>query len=129
MTKSYSFFNLIIIAGIIIISALNAQSSKNYDKELRRLNAKIDRVRVLVDSLEFNDRLLLPELMSAFRQAVSSKTQQDSITVVIMKRINTLNNKIAKLELFSERATDGSHPHKKHYEYFQGLYLKWKYNK
>tara|TARA_Y100001970_G_scaffold271430_1_gene366665 strand:- start:3788 stop:4612 length:825 start_codon:yes stop_codon:yes gene_type:complete len=98
MTKSYSFFNLIIIAGIIIISALNAQSSKNYDKELRRLNAKIDRVRVLVDSLEFNDRLLLPELMSAFRQAVSSKTQQDSITVVIMKRINTLNNKIAKLE-------------------------------
>ena len=59
---------------------------------------KIDRVRVLVDSLEFNDRLLLPELMSACRQAVSSKSQQDSITVVIMKRINTLNNKIAKLE-------------------------------
>ena len=42
------------------LSSLNAQSSKNYDKELRRLNAKIDRVRVLVDSLEFNDRLLLP---------------------------------------------------------------------
>jgi hypothetical protein len=75
-----------------------SQSSKNYDKELRRLNAKIDRVRVLVDSLEFNDRLLLPELMSAFRKSVSSKAQQDSITVVMMKRINTLNNKIAKLE-------------------------------
>ena len=75
-----------------------SQSSKNYDKELRRLNAKIDRVRVLVDSLEFNDRLLLPELMSAFRKSVSSRAQQDSITVVMMKRINTLNNKIAKLE-------------------------------
>ena len=75
-----------------------SQSSKNYDKELRRLNAKIDRVRVLVDSLEFNDRLLLPELMSAFRKSVSSKAQQDSITVVMMKRINTLNNKITKLE-------------------------------
>ena len=75
-----------------------SQSSKNYDKELRRLNAKIDRVRVLVDSLEFNDRLLLPELMSAFRKSVSSKAQQDSITVVMMKRINTLNKKIAKLE-------------------------------
>ena len=49
-----------------------SQTSKNYDKELRRLNAKIDRVRVLVDSLEFNDRLLLPELMSAFRKSVSS---------------------------------------------------------
>ena len=98
MTKSYSFLYLIILISIVILSSLNAQSSKNYDKELRRLNAKIDRVRVLVDSLEFNDRLLLPELMSAFRQAVSSKAQQDSITVVIMKRINTLNNKIAKLE-------------------------------
>ena len=75
-----------------------AQSSKNYDKELRRLNAKIDRVRVLVDSLEFNDRLLLPELMSAFRKSVSSKAQQDSITVVMMKRINMLNNKISKFE-------------------------------
>tara|TARA_Y100001970_G_C14246785_1_gene868897 strand:- start:40 stop:864 length:825 start_codon:yes stop_codon:yes gene_type:complete len=98
MTKSYPFFYLKILTSFILLSSLNAQSSKNYDKELRRLNAKIDRVRVLVDSLEFNDRLLLPELMSAFRQAVSSKAQQDSITVVIMKRINTLNNKIAKLE-------------------------------
>ena len=75
-----------------------SQSSKNYDKELRRLNAKIDRVRVLVDSLEFNDRLLLPELMSAFRKSVSSKAQQDSITLVVLKRLNTLSNKIANLE-------------------------------
>ena len=98
MTKSHSFLFQIIFFGIILLSSLAAQNSKNYDKELRRLNAKIDRVRVLVDSLEFNDRLLLPELMSAFRQAVSSKSQQDSITLVIMKRINTMNNKIAKLE-------------------------------
>ena len=81
-----------------INTSVFSQSSKNYDKELRRLNAKIDRVRVLVDSLEFNDRLLLPELMSAFRKSVSSKAQQDSITVVMMKRINKMNNKIAKLE-------------------------------
>ena len=98
MTKSYSFFYPIIFISAMLLSSINGQSSKNYDKELIRLNAKIDRVRVLVDSLEFNDRLLLPELMSAFRQAVSSKSQQDSITVVIMKRINTLNNKISKLE-------------------------------
>ena len=98
MTKSHSFLFQLIFFGIILLSSLAAQNSKNYDKELRRLNAKIDRVRVLVDSLEFNDRLLLPELMSAFRQAVRSKSQQDSITLVIMKRINTMNNKIAKLE-------------------------------
>ena len=95
LIKSNITFFFILLLFIVNISA---QSGKNYVKELRRLNAKIDRVRVLVDSLEFNDQLLLPELMAAFRQAVSSKSQQDSITVVMMKRINTLNNKIATLE-------------------------------
>ena len=90
--------NINLLFIFFVFCPLFSQSGKNYDKELRRLNAKIDRVRVLVDSLEFNDQLLLPELMSAFRQSVSSKAQQDSITVVIMKRINTLNNKIAILE-------------------------------
>ena len=93
---SFTIFS--VISFILSFELIFPQSSKNYDKELRRLNAKIDRVRVLVDSLEFNDRLLLPELMSAFRKSVSSKAQQDSITVVMMNRINTLNNKIAKLE-------------------------------
>ncbi|MCS5622469.1 MAG: tetratricopeptide repeat protein [Candidatus Marinimicrobia bacterium] len=98
MAKPYTLVSLILYLFLALMANINAQNSKNYDRELRRLNAKIDRVRVLVDSLEFNDRLLLPELMAAFRQAVSSKSQQDSITVVIMKRINTLNNKIAILE-------------------------------
>ena len=92
--KSFALLILLFVSSELVFS----QNSKNYDKELRRLNAKIDRVRVLVDSLEINDRLLLPELMSAFRKSVSSKAQQDSITVIMMKRINTLNNKIAKLE-------------------------------
>ena len=107
MLRSHNYFGFImnkifkytlVLFFILPLEIIFSQSSKNYDKELRRLNAKIDRVRVLVDSLEFNDRLLLPELMSAFRKSVSSKAQQDSITVVMMKRINTLNNKISKLE-------------------------------
>ena len=98
MIKPYTLVVLVLYFFLAVTNSVSAQNSKNYDKELRRLNAKIDRVRVLVDSLEFNDRLLLPELMAAFRQAVSSKSQQDSITVVIMKRINTLNNKISILE-------------------------------
>ena len=36
--------------------------------------------------------------MSAFRQAVKSKAQQDSITLVVLKRLNTLSNKIVNLE-------------------------------
>ena len=60
MNKSYTLLSIVFYLALVLISSVNAQNSKNYDKELRRLNAKIDRVRVLVDSLEFNDRLLLP---------------------------------------------------------------------
>ena len=52
----------------------------------------------MVDSLELDNQILLPELMSAFKQAVKSKAQQDSITLVLLKRINTMSNKITKLE-------------------------------
>ena len=57
----YFLFCHIIVFTLIASSAFG-QKQKNYDKELRRLNAKIDRVRVLVDSLEFNDQRLLPEV-------------------------------------------------------------------
>jgi len=51
-----------------------------------------------VDSLQLDNQILLPELMAAFKQAVKSKAQQDSVTLVVLKRINTLSNKIANLE-------------------------------
>jgi|TARA_B110000495_G_scaffold78596_1_gene67445 tol-pal system protein YbgF len=73
-------------------------SQKEDERELRRLNAKIDRIRVQVDSLELDNQILLPELMSAFKQAVKTKAQQDSVTLVVLKRINTLSNKISNLE-------------------------------
>ena len=98
--KSLLQIPISLLLTFLFVSHTSAQDSNK--KELRRLNAKIDRVRVLVDSLEFNDRLLLPELMSAFRKSVSSKAQQDSITVVMMKRINTLNNKIANVNIIIE---------------------------
>jgi len=81
---------------LFCISIICGQNSA--ERELRRLNAKIDRIRVQVDSLELDNQILLPELMSAFKQAVKSKSQQDSVTLVILKRINTLSNKIALLE-------------------------------
>ena len=92
-----SRINFIFILVTVLISILFGQS-KDSSRELKRLNAKIDRVRVMVDSLELDNQILLPELMSAFKQAVKSKSQQDSITLVILKRINTLSNKISNLE-------------------------------
>ena len=85
-----------ILFSFILVSVVNGQKSP--ERELRRLNAKIDRIRVQVDSLELDNQILLPELMSAFKQAVKSKSQQDSVTLVILKRINTLSNKIGFLE-------------------------------
>ena len=79
---------------------LNAQEASK--KELRRLNAKIDRVRVQVDSLQLDNQILLPELMAAFKQAVKSKAQQDSVTLLVLKKINNLDNRISKIESKSD---------------------------
>ena len=97
MTNRSNYIITLILASILMGSFSFGQS-KDSARELKRLNAKIDRVRVMVDSLELDNQILLPELMSAFKQAVKSKAQQDSITLVILKRINTLSNKIANLE-------------------------------
>ena len=97
MSSRFKLFILTILISQLVPSLLMGQT-KDPKRELKRLNAKIDRVRVMVDSLELDNQILLPELMSAFKQAVKSKAQQDSITLVILKRINTLSNKIVNLE-------------------------------
>ncbi len=96
MTNRSTYEHIILLSFILLTSSALGQSDSG--RELRRLNAKIDRIRVQVDSLELDNQILLPELMSAFKQAVKSKAQQDSITLVILKRINTLSNKISNLE-------------------------------
>ena len=68
MAKLYSILYSFIIFFTIPQSFLHSQS-KDSARELKRLNAKIDRVRVMVDSLELDNQILLPELMSAFKQA------------------------------------------------------------
>ena len=99
IVMSYIFkYALNLLLVLISICSFSFSQGKDVSRELKRLNAKIDRVRVLVDSLELDNQILLPELMSAFRQAVKSKAQQDSITLVVLKRLNTLSNKIVNLE-------------------------------
>ena len=50
------------LAAFIILSSSLYSQDKDVKRELKRLNAKIDRVRVLVDSLELDNQILLPEL-------------------------------------------------------------------
>ena len=97
MSNQFKLYTKLTLSLLVLSTVLLGQN-KDPKRELKRLNAKIDRVRVMVDSLELDNQILLPELMSAFKQAVKSKAQQDSITLVILKRINTLSNKIVTLE-------------------------------
>ncbi len=98
--KSFLQFLYYSIITLIFLSHANAQDSNK--KELRRLNAKIDRVRVQVDSLQLDNQILLPELMAAFKQSVKSKAQQDSVTLLVLKKINNLDNRISKIESKSD---------------------------
>ena len=99
MKSFLQILNYLIIT-FAFLPYVNGQDSNK--KELRRLNAKIDRVRVQVDSLQLDNQILLPELMSAFKQAVKSKAQQDSVTLLVLKKINNLDNRISKIESKSD---------------------------
>ena len=98
MKRKNIFYNFLTILLVINFS-LSQDVSK---KELRRIHAKIDRVRVQVDSLQLDNQILLPELMAAFKQAVKSKAQQDSVTLLVLKKINALDNRISKIESKSD---------------------------
>ena len=94
LNNKHISYTIIIIQFLFSIT-LGQEVSK---KEMRRIHAKIDRVRVQVDSLQLDNQILLPELMAAFKQAVKSKAQQDSVTLLVLKKINTLDNRISKIE-------------------------------
>ena len=96
MTNLFNRISLIALTSLLC-SIIFGQS-KDYSRELKRLNAKIDRVRVMVDSLETDNQILLPELMSAFKASVKGKTAQDSITVMLLKKINNLDNRMRQFE-------------------------------
>ncbi len=89
-------FPLILLFGTLFISVGFAQN--DVDRELKRLNAKINREKVRVDSLDTQIRLLLPDLRNTLQATVAAKAQTDSVTILLINRINTLQNKIRMLE-------------------------------
>ena len=99
MTKLFKcLINLSLVVFILFFSVYGQNDLSKVKREQKRLNAKIDRVRVMVDSLELNNDILLPNLMKTFRQAKANMAQQDSITLIMLQRLNTLNNRIINLE-------------------------------
>lgn len=96
MERFLSILLSIVLGCGAMASTLMAQT--NIERELRRLNAKIEREKVRTDSLETQIRILLPELKNALEATVHAKKQTDSIAILLVNRINTLHNKIRILE-------------------------------
>ena len=89
----------IILFIFLVLSTGTAQAQQtDIKRELKRLNAKIDRERVRTDSLETQISILLPDLRNTLRATVDAKKQTDSVAILLINRINTLQNKIRMLE-------------------------------
>jgi len=89
----------IILFIFLILSIGTAQAQQtDIKRELKRLNAKIDRERVRTDSLETQISILLPDLRNTLIATVDAKKQTDSVAILLINRINTLQNKIRMLE-------------------------------
>ncbi len=84
------------ILFLLICTTLPAQN--DISRELKRLNAKINRERVRVDTLETQIRILLPDLRNTLRATVQAKKQTDSVAILLINRINTIQNKMRILE-------------------------------
>lgn len=91
-------FRSFTIAAMLFFSLSVVFAQPDTSKELQRLNAKINREKVRVDSLETQIRILLPDLRSTLQATVAAKSQTDSVAILIINRINVLQNKIRMLE-------------------------------
>ena len=89
-----------IILFIFLVLNIGTVQGQQADikRELKRLNAKIDRERVRTDSLELQISILLPDLRNTLIATVDAKKQTDSVAILLINRINTLQNKIRMLE-------------------------------
>ena len=85
---------IILLATFTIVSGQDATTKR----ELKRLNAKIDRENVRVDSLDPQIRMLLPAVQNALKANLKAKEQTDSVAILLINRINTIQNKMRLIE-------------------------------
>ncbi len=81
---------------ILMCSTISAQSSVT--KQIKSLNAKISKQDAKIKSLETEIQILLPDLKNALQATLAAKQQTDSVAIMLINRINTLQNKIRLLE-------------------------------
>jgi len=82
----------------IVLICLSVTALPQSERQTKILNDKIESQRIRIDELETKLNILLPEIQSTLKATVASKKQTDSVAIMIINRINTIQNKIRLLE-------------------------------
>lgn len=85
----------ILCAILLNTISLSAQSES---KQVKRLSDKVSQQNTRINELETKLNILLPELQRTLKATVEAKEQTDSVSILIINRINTIHNKIRLLE-------------------------------
>ena len=88
---------LTVIVFLFSFTFLFAQDSST-KRELKRMNSSINSQNAHIDSLDIQIRMLLPELQNALKANLNAKEQTDSVAILLINRINTIQNKMRLIE-------------------------------
>ena len=88
---------LTVIVFLLSFTFLFAQDSST-KRELKRMNSSINSQNAHIDSLDIQIRMLLPELQNALKANLNAKEQTDSVAILLINRINTIQNKMRLIE-------------------------------
>jgi len=81
----------------ILLNAISL-SAQSESKQVKRLSDKVSQQNTRINELETKLNILLPELQRTLKATVEAKEQTDSVSILIINRINTIHNKIRLLE-------------------------------
>jgi len=82
----------------IFLICLSISLFPQSDKQVKQLNSRIAKQSARIDELETKLTILLPEIQTTLIATVASKQQSDSVAIMIINRINMIQNKIRLLE-------------------------------
>ena len=89
-----SILSIIIVFSFTITVAQDSATKR----EMKKINTKINQQNIRVDSLDTQIRLLLPELQNALNANLKAKEQTDSVAILLINRINMMQNKMRLIE-------------------------------
>ena len=89
---------LLLISSLFLLQEDVFSQSNSLAREIRNINDKISNQSIKTDSLDAQISLLLPELQNALEANLKAKEQTDSVAIVLINRINTIQNKMRLIE-------------------------------